>query len=120
MNIFKISDISYLKMASNKIIENVAMRSLTINKIQDLLLDPESPELSLIMDFVHTVHSNLEAEHKEEDPEWFAGLASSHKNKSHTMRESAKQRVRGYLAKTKDYANNTVLIIFIEILFNII
>ena len=95
-------------MASHKIIENVAMRTLTINKIQELLLDPESPELSLIMDFVHTVHSNLEAEHIEDDPEWFAGLASNYKNKSRAMRESAKQRVRGYLAKTKDFANTTV------------
>ena len=84
------------------------MRSLTIDKIQELLLDPESPELSLIMDFVHTVHSNLEAEHREDDPEWFAGLAPSHKNKSHAMRESAKQRVRGYLAKTKDFSNTIV------------
>jgi len=84
------------------------MRSMTINKIQDLLLDPESPELSLMMDFVHTVHANLEAEHFKDDSDWFNGLTSNSKTKSHAMRESAKQRVRGYLSKTKDYANTTV------------
>jgi len=99
--------ISYLKMASNKIIENVAMRTLTINKIQELLLDPQSPELSLIMDFVHTIHSNLDAEHIEDDPDWFEGVASNYKNKTHVMRDSAKNRIRGYLAKTKDFASST-------------
>lgn len=96
-----------MKLAGNKIIENVPMRNDLIFKIKELLEDPESPELSLMFDYVHAIHADVDAEHIEDDPDWFDGV-TKYKTKAKVMRHSAKSRIRGYLSKSKEYSNSVV------------
>lgn len=95
--------ITYLKLASTKILDNVSIRKETIDEIQARLYDPDSPELLLMMEYVHVAHANIQAERRQEDPDWFEGVSTSMKTKTQVMRESAKGRVRGYLWKTKEF-----------------
>ena len=101
-------DITYLKLAVDKIINNISRHKETVDAVRELLCDPEAPELALMMEYVNACHANIDAETKEEDPEWFEGLASSSTTKQKAMRDGAKGRIRGYLTKSKEFADKSV------------
>lgn len=61
-----------------------------------------------MMEYVHVAHANIQAERRQEDPDWFEGVSTSMKTKTQVMRESAKGRVRGYLWKTKEFTEKMV------------
>uniref|UniRef100_T2MHH7 DNAation factor subunit beta n=1 Tax=Hydra vulgaris TaxID=6087 RepID=T2MHH7_HYDVU len=101
--------LTYLKLASDKLLKYSTPDQEAYKKINNLLCEPHSPELSLLLQYVNTVNSNIDAEHKDEDPEWFEGIAPSIQSKSKVMKESMKGRIRGYLWKSKEFIEKSKL-----------
>ncbi|XP_036390143.1 DNA fragmentation factor subunit beta [Megalops cyprinoides] len=71
---------------------------LLIESAKGLLADEHSEKRRKILrDLLHNLADHSEAEHKEEDEDWFQGLDSRFKTKSAYLRFNCENRVRGYL-----------------------
>ena len=46
----------------------------TITEAVKSLYDPDSPELSLLVEYVETLQANVEGETRNDDPQWFEGV----------------------------------------------
>ena len=97
-----------MKLASDKLVNYISPRQEIVKRINNLLCNPLSPELNILIEYINTLHSNIDAEAKDEDPEWFEGLPPSIQSKSRAMKESMKGRIRGYLWKTKEFIEKSV------------
>ena len=88
--------------------KNISGGMETIEHVRKVLYDPEAPELSFILEYLNTIQGNVEAENRDEDPEWFEGVIGNHKTKQAVMRHGAKGRIRGYYYNCKDLIDGSV------------
>ena len=102
------TDISYLKLATKKILENITPDAAMINTVRSLLSDPECSELVAIIGHVKSLSLNIEAESIDEDPNWFEGVSGNQKTKELVLKKSARERVRSYFYSSKDFIDNSV------------
>ena len=103
-----VADITYLELATKKILENISTGRETIDHVMALLKDPNCPEFMMMMNYIKDQNLNIEAETIEDDPDWFVGIPGKQKTKEAVMRKSAKERVRGYWNNSKDFINSSV------------
>ena len=103
-----VADITYLELATKKILENISTGRETIDYIMTMLKDPDCPEFMMMMNYIKDQSLNIEAETIEDDPDWFVGIPGKQKTKEAVMRKSAKERVRAYWNNSKDFINSSV------------
>ncbi|KAM9370130.1 DNA fragmentation factor subunit beta [Phaethornis superciliosus] len=69
-----------------------------IEAAQELLRGEQAPgRQKLLVDLIHNLSENSQAEEKEEDRKWFEGLESRFRTKSSYMRYCCESRMRSYL-----------------------
>ncbi|XP_074074743.1 DNA fragmentation factor subunit beta isoform X2 [Macrotis lagotis] len=77
-----------------------------IEAAQKLLSDERAPlRQKLLVDFLHNINENIQAETREEDGPWFEGLESRFRNKSSYLRYSCESRIRSYLKEVNAHAS---------------
>ena len=64
-------------MATSKLVENMSAHKHTMSDVLRFLHDPNSPELSFLVEYVQTLQANIDGETRSEDPEWFEGVQMS-------------------------------------------
>ena len=102
------TDITYLKLATKKILANITPNTAILRTVDSLLSDPESAEMVAIINYVKDLDFNIEAETITEDPEWFVDVPGNLITKEAVLKRSAKERIRSYLNSSKDFVNNAV------------
>lgn len=103
-----LTDITYLELASKKILNNISPDKEAVKNIRSLLNEPESGEMSAIISYLRDLNLNIEAESVDEDPDWFVDLPKNLKTKEAVLRKSARERIRSYLNTSKDFINSSV------------
>eukprot|EP00794_Sanderia_malayensis_P015291 gene15291-16869_t len=101
--------ITYLQLATKKIVNNISSGKDTVMEVQTIFGNVDSPEMSAVLSYIQEITVNTEAESIEDDPEWFEGVAKTFTTKEKVMKNSAKQRVRGYLSTSKEFINKADL-----------
>ena len=102
------ADITYLQLATKKILENTTAGTEAVKTMELLLKDPESAEMIAMINYVKDLDINVEAESIDEDPNWFEDVPGKLKTKEAVMKRIARERVRSYLNTSKDFINNAV------------
>ena len=102
------TDITYLQLATKKILENITPSAAILHTVESLRNDPESAEMIAIINYVKDRQANVKAETINEDPDWFEDAPASLTTKEAVLKRSAKERVRSYFHSSKDFINNAV------------
>ncbi|XP_066296804.1 DNA fragmentation factor subunit beta-like [Branchiostoma lanceolatum] len=77
------------------------------DSLEDMIAKESSPERVHALNlYLQSLPDNIDAETREEDPDWFEGLEKRYKTKSQVMACSAQGRMRGYYSKTKEFISN--------------
>ena len=103
-----LTDITYLKLATKKILQNITPNTAILRTIDSLLSDPESSEMVAIINYVKDLELNIKAETVTEDPDWFMDVPGNLITKEAVLKRSAKGRIRSYLNSSKDFVNHSV------------
>jgi len=98
--------ITYLQLATKKILENITPSAAILHTVESLRNDPESAEMIAIINYVKDRQANVKAETINEDPDWFEDAPASLTTKEAVLKRSAKERVRSYFHSSKDFINN--------------
>ncbi|XP_059172772.1 DNA fragmentation factor subunit beta-like isoform X2 [Physella acuta] len=88
--------------ALNKLFNNTKKQEIAV-EIRELLGDEKSPEkISIISQYLDILATDVDAEERFEDEDWFEGLDKKYKTKGEVMKNAAQQRIRSYLTSAKD------------------
>ncbi|GFO36065.1 DNAation factor subunit beta [Plakobranchus ocellatus] len=95
------ADLFYQMMVQ---LADAEQRAEQANQIEDLLTsDDLAPEkILLLTQYLQLLKTNIDAERRSEDKEWFEGVDKKFKTKTEVMRNSAQQRIRSYFYSAKE------------------
>ncbi|KAL3861940.1 hypothetical protein ACJMK2_007950 [Sinanodonta woodiana] len=72
-------------------------------QIRELLTGEDAPEkIHIISQYLDMLETNIDAEERYKDEDWFEGLNKKYKTKSDVMRNNAQTRIRSYFTTAKE------------------
>ncbi|XP_064611343.1 DNA fragmentation factor subunit beta-like [Liolophura sinensis] len=82
---------------------DVSRKEEIANEIRQMLTDDDAPEKVHIMSqYLDMLETDIEAEHRYENEDWFDGLGKKYKSKSEVLKQLAQTRIRSYYNTAKD------------------